>query len=130
MNTTMTRGVSVALALLITSTACAHWMGWGSTQPGHMRAEDGTAQAADRPMAMGATQTPSSKVGGVDEDQMRMLLDVMVLMRDMMESMKGMSIDPTTRHKMDAMMGKMDELMIKHRTMMKEHGMTVPPVLH
>lgn len=126
----MTRRVAVFVALVITSTACAHWMGWGSMQPGHMRTEDGTAQAADRPMPMGTTQAPVLKTEGVSEDQMRMLLDVMVLMRDMMESMKGMTVDPTTQHKMDQMMSKMDELMIRHRAMMKEHGMTVPPVLH
>lgn len=130
MKTTLTRGVAVASALLIASTACAHWMGWGSMQPGHMRTDDGTVQAADRPMAMAATQTPSLKADGVNEEQMRILLDVMVLMRDMMESMKGMTVEPTNRHKMDAMMNQLDQLMIRHRTMMKDHGMNVPPVLH
>ena len=99
-------------------------------QPGHMGAEDGTAQAADRPMAMAATQTPALKADGVNEEQMRILLDVMILMRDMMESMKGMTVEPTNRHKMDAMMNTLDQLMIRHRTMMKDHGMSVPPVLH
>jgi hypothetical protein len=76
-----------------------------------------------------ATPTTLPKGQG-DQDQMRMLLDMMGMMREMMEGMKGMSVDPITQHKMDEMMKRMEDLMKQHRAMMTERGMSPPPVLH
>ena len=123
------KGIPFAITLFVVSPACAHWGGWGDMQPGHMRADDRTAQTAQGPVTADATPAILSKGQG-DQDQMRMLLDMMGMMREMMESMKGMSVDPITQHKMEEMMKRMDDLMKQHRAMMKERGMSPPPVLH
>lgn len=123
------KGIPFAISLLAVSPACAHWGGWGDMQPGHMRTDERTAQADQGPMMAEATPTTLPKGQG-DQDQMRMLLDMMGMMREMMEGMKGMSVDPITQHKMDEMMKRMEDLMKQHRAMMTERGMSPPPVLH
>lgn len=130
MKMTKIKGIPFVTALLVAFPACAHWTDWGGMQPGHMRTEDRAVQTAQHPMVAEATPRASLKADGVDQDQMRMLLDMMGMMRDMMESMKSMAVDPSTQHKMDEMMKRMDDLLKQHRAMMKEQGMSPPPVLH